>query len=734
MQKVSNDYVESMKDIGRNRGYIKVTLGIINSKAQEELKVADGTDLAYFSESNLSDSIVASQIYATCEQNFSKVDGSMYFLPPQSQSASYYYNGLVSDDLLGSISFDFGGDIFDVAGFTIDFGDNYPVDFTISNGTDTITITDNDKRYFSVEQGLHDIETLTISATRMLGGQDRLRIYSLSMGVTNVFTNENTLRYSETTYVSPLADSLPSTDVSITVENYEQYYNPDNPNSVLAFFEVGQEVKVQFGYDSKDDGEIEWLPETITHLKTWQATDRDATFTATDIFDYLSGIYYGGKYYTDGITLYDLAEDVMEDAGIEDYKIDSTLRLITVHNPLPAVEHTQALQIIANAGRCTLREDRDGKIYIESTFIPDYEITSNGETDYSNVDNIKNDTEKIAYAICSNDFSLLSDANLRFMGEVDTDTVGYTSSAIADASGDFTTNPKITLTLEADYSPSALNIRFRNVAPQEFVITTKRNGTTVETVTITDPDVAFTYTDGFDEFNVMEIEFTKGHPNARITIDKLLFGAPTDYTIERNMMHDSPTATRQERIKSVNVSMFNYKDSAEDAKNLVTSVIKDAEDKQYTFTFNNASYGFTASVEEGTADIDIIKSSAYAITVELSNVATTDVKIAIQGYEYSVDEQIYSVSHNATGAEKTWSNPLISDSEHADLIESWLADFFMGDVEYEFSWRGDPRIDADDLFFLELKTGEMVTVRNYQNTLDFTGAWSGTMKARKVVV
>lgn len=734
MQKVSPDYVESMKQIGRNRGYIKVTLGIVNSDAQEKLKVSADTDLAYFSVGNLSDSINVTQIYATCEENFSKVDGSMYFLPAQSASSSYYYNGLVSDDLYGSISFDFGGDIYDVAGFTIDFGDTYPVDFTISNGTDSIEITDNDKRYFSIEQGIHDIQTLTITATRMLGGDDRLRIYSLSMGVTNIFTNENTLSYSETSYVSPLADSLPSTDVSITVENYDQYYNPDNPNSVLAFFEVGQEVKVQFGYDTNDDGNIEWLPETITHLKTWKATDTDATFTSTDIFDYLSGVYYGGKYYDEGITLYDLALDVIADAGIEDYKIDSTLRLITVHNPLPAVEHTQALQIIANAGRCTLREDRDGKIFIESTFIPEYEITSNGETDYSNVANISKDTDKIAYAINSNDFSVVGDANLQFMGDVDLDSVGYVSSAIADASGDFDTNPKITLTLEADYAPSALNIRFRNVAPQEFVVTTKYQNTVVDTFTVTDPDLAYSYTDGFDEFDSMEIEFTKGHPNARVTIDKVLFGAPTDYTIERNMMHDSPTATRQDRIKSVIVSMFNYKDSAEDAKDLVTSTIKDAEDKEYTFTFNNPSYGFTASVTEGTADIDIVKSSAYAITVELSNVSTTDVRIAIQGYEYSVDEQLFTVTHNATGTEKTWSNPLISDADHASLIEGWLSDFFLGDVEYEFSWRGDPRIDADDLFYLELKTGEIVTARNYQNTLEFTGAWSGTMKARKVVV
>ena len=735
MQKVSPEYVESMKSIGRNRGYIRVTLGIVNVEAQKNIKVSDTTDLAYFSQNQLVNETVT-QPYATCEQNLSKVDGSMYFLPAENTEIDFYNNGLISDELLGSIVFDFGGNIYDVAGFTIDFGDNYPVDFTISNGTETITITDNDKRYFMTEQGIHDIQTLTITATKMLGGQDRLRIYSLSLGVSNTFTNENMLDYSETSYVSPIGDTLPSTDVTIKVVNYDNYYNPDNPNSILAFFEVGQEVRVQFGYDTNDDGQIEWLPETVTHLKTWGATDSDATFTATDYFDYLQGTYYGGKYNANGITLYDLAVAVLTDAGIVSYKLDTVLKDVTVYNPVPPVAYTEALQIIANAGRCTLREDRDGKIYLESTFIPEYTIESNGETDYSNIDNLASDTNKIAYGIESNDFSVLSDDNLLFMDDdnIDLERVGYVSSAIADENGDFTVNPLITLTLESNYTPSDFNIRFRNVAPASFEIRTYLDNTLVDTIEVEDPDLAYTYEGTFEEFNSMQIEFTQGHANSRITIDKLMFGAPTDYTIERYMIMDSPTATRQDRIKCINMTTYNYKESADEIKDLVTSTIADAEEGNYTFHFNNPSYGFTASVTEGTADISIVSSSSYEIVVALANVSSDDVKIAIKGYEYAVDDQIVSVIHNTTGIEQSWSNPLISDAEHAKLVESWLADYYLGDVEYEFEWRGDPRIDADDLLYLQLKSGDIVNVRAYQNTLDFGGAWSGTMKCRKVVV
>ena len=60
--------------------------------------------------------------------------------------------------------------------------------------------------------------------------------------------------------------------------------------------------------------------------------------------------------------------------------------------------------------------------------------------------------------------------------------------------------------------------------------------------------------------------------------------------------------------------------------------------------------------------------------------------------------------------------------------------YYVGDVEYEISWNGDPRTDANDLFFLELKNRENTMVRAYQNELKFSAAWSGSLKARKAVL
>lgn len=91
--------------------------------------------------------------------------------------------------------------------------------------------------------------------------------------------------------------------------------------------ELGQEVKLVFGYDV-GDGEIEWLPEILTYLKSWNANDTQAQFVCTDLFDSMSGTYYKGKYREDGISLFDLAVDVLEDAGIDSKKcyIDTYLK------------------------------------------------------------------------------------------------------------------------------------------------------------------------------------------------------------------------------------------------------------------------------------------------------------------------------------------------------------------------------------------------------------------------
>lgn len=741
MQLVSKEYKEAMQLPFRNRAYIRVSIGVVNSDAQNNAVLDEETELTYYSDGKKPfDGYTVTKPYATAEQNFSKVDGSMYFLPKETDGYSFYNNGIVTNDILGAVYISFGGLVgLDIKGMTIDFGECYPTQFTIQSDSGTKSY-ENDKQLFTTEDAFDGSSYFVITPITMLGGQDRMRIYQMTFGIANTFSNDKVINCSLKDYVSPISETIPSMDVSLTVDNQDLYYSPDNPESAIAYMEIGQEVKVAFGYDVTGNGDIEWLPETTSYLNTWSADDVQAKFTSTDRFYQLTDTYYKGLYRSSGITLYDLALDVLNDAGIEDereFYLDPYLKRITVYNPLPAVKHSEALQIIANAGRCALYEDRANKIHLKASFVPDMQVSVNNKTDYSSIENLLKDNQKDAYAIASNDFSLV-DGSLFFMPKDGSyKETGYVSNSIADADGNFTENPVITITLESGFTAFGMIMNFRNVSPQEFVIRTYYLSAIQDTYTVENPDTEYITDYQFNDFDKMEIEFTKGHPNARITIDDILIGDVTDYRLSRTRdLMDNPTGTRQEKVKMISVKKTNYRESQEGFKELITEKVTLTEEMQHTVYFSIASYGFQASVKDNNSiGVQILDSSNYFVTVKFTNATVeTEIELVIEGYEYVADESYYRVTHNPNGQEIEWSNPLISTDEQARDLEEWIATYYLGDVDYEISWRGDPRVEANDLFYLELKNREDALIRSYQNELSFNGAWSGSMKARKVVM
>ena len=738
MQNASQAYRDSIEhSMLRHRGYIKVSLGIINQLAQSDATVRNSV-LYYFSGGDgVFTGASANKIYATAEQNFAKVDGSMYFAP-DSGASSYYFQGAVSNGLLGAIRVDFtGASDLDIKGFTIDFGDAYPTRFTIQTNVVTKTY-DCDSRYFTTEDTFDGTNYIIITPLSMVNGQNRFRILSLICGIANTFSNDEIISYSSKEYVSPICDSLPSMDMSITIDNQDQYYNPDNPDSALAYMEVGQEMTVQFGYDVDGTGNIEWLPSQIAHLKTWSATDTDAKFTAVDKFDYLlNENYRKGQYSGAGVTLYALAEAVLQSANITEYSLDSYLRSLTVHNPLPNVKHSECLQIIANAGRCCLYIDRNDVIHIDGNFLPDSTITAlmGGQAEYSNINNVLNPSSKAGYANASQDFTIV-DGSMYFLptGSNYLET-GYASGNLTDSAGNIACSVQITFEVETPIY--GVQIQFRETAPKDFVVAFYDDeNTNVKNVTVTDNDLLEWYTsESCLTVKRMVISVTKGLPNTRIFIDSISFDNTSDYTISRMYsITGSPTATRENRVQSISVAKHTYSESSENIKTLKSETVIKTSGASVTkvVEFSKPSYGYQVTVkssEGGGYNIAITESGAYYVLLTISGAATS-MQYEIQGYEYVVTDSYVTNNYHASGDIITWDNPLLSSDSMAQNMADWLGDYYLGDVTYQIPWRGDPRVDANDLFWLELKTESASLVRAYQNELAFNGAWSGTLQAR----
>lgn len=742
MQNASDAYKKSIKQLPRNRGYIRATIGIINQEAQKSANVVDNKFYTtYFSSSeHLFDGKSVEKVYATAEENFSKTDGSMFFLPKENSGAILYNNGIVSKSFLGGFLFEFSAKNLDIRGLTINFGHSYPKTFKVEWNTGSKIYTNN-KEMFVSEDVYYDVSWIRVTPLEMELGNTRFRIHEIIFGIAKIFTNSNVLNYSLKEYVSPISETLPSQDMELEVDNQDLYYSVDNPESAFSFLETGQEIKVSFGLDVTGNNDIEWIEENTCFLKQWKADDTKAIFSATDRFDYTTSYYYRGEFKKEKISLYELAELVFADAGIspEEYYLDPILKDVLVKNPIPVVKHTEALQIIANAGRCILYQDRKKRFHLESTYIPQLTASSNSAEDYSDFSELLKNTAKKSYAICSNDFSTV-DGSLFFMPKNKEYIInGYVSKAVSDENGAFAkTNPKILIYAEYEFTAYGIAIDFKNVFPEKFTITTySADNVQIEKKTFSNSNLNFVTKEVFRKFKRMEIEFTKAYPNSKITIDNINVGNVSDYTIERSCdIFENPIGERKNKVKTITIERNVYKEDAE-VKELVSEEIEMSETTMQQFVeFGNASYNLEVVVENKNITAEILDKSNFMAVIKFTKNTEEAItfEYKVNGNQYKVTKYLNPTNHNDRGEEILWKNPLISASPHASDVQKWLAKHFLGDVEYEVSWRGDPRIDAGDLMYLELKNRRTAITRIYENALNFNGAWSSTTKLRKEVL
>lgn len=367
MQQVSDAYKESMKSTLREQAYIRVSFGLFNQEAQANSTVSDG-DYAYFSNAdNLFVNHSYEPTYATLEENFMRVDGSMRFL----SANSAYDSCLVSEKLVSeapcTVVIQMNSGVIDFKGMTIDFGDNYPVDFDVKTDSgQTLEVRGNSDSQWITDEAFLGATTVTMAFTAMKNPKSRLRIYSIMFGFGMKFDNTTIISANQSSYTSLISEALPQIDFSVQLENYNHAFNFDNPTSVINYLESGQPVKVEYGYKTPGANEIEWIPGGVFECAEWEANDTSATIKCQDTLRNLAGDYYKGKApnVNWGESLYSMANDVLQFAGVDEYDIDYSLKDMSSNLPVPRVSCREALQIIANAAHSIIDYDRNGQIKI----------------------------------------------------------------------------------------------------------------------------------------------------------------------------------------------------------------------------------------------------------------------------------------------------------------------------------------------------------------------------------
>lgn len=738
MQKVSKAYKESMKSSLRERAYIMLSFGLVNQEAQAKARIAPG-DFAYFSNAaNLFSEKSDDMVYATLEEDFTKVDGSMLFLPRRNSSDTYYDTGLVGGTLLSEAQYELTINLntgaTDFKGITINFGENYPVDFDmVSSSGQTIEFRDNTLAEFTSEEVLENTTYVKLIFYRMKNPQSRLRIYSIRFGYGLVYYNDSVMSSSLDSYISPIGADVPQIDFSVQLKNYDHYFNVDNPKSAINFLETGQEMEIFYGYQLPDSEEIEWVRGNHLLCSEWESDDYTATIRCQDIFRNMDSEYYKGTYTSAGRSYFDLAKEILTDAGLSDYYIDPRLKKLYTKNPLPRVQHKEALQIIANACRCVLSQTRFGSVQIKSSFNPEAAASSNGETAYSQVGNILNDSVKDEYASLAGNYTVANSGMYFLPRNVSGNVLntGYVSSAISDENGEFDTNPVVTIVQEAACMYYGVKFVFGHALPAAITIRTYNNGSLVEEYEVEDEITkTLVILHDFDDFDTMKIEFTKtAEPHNRIVLNHFSFGDVTDFTMTRTDMTSSPKAIKQELIKEVIVPCYSYQNGTLE-ESLVSEEIEVENGQVETFFIGEPSYNFRATLDEGSSGVSIVASGNYYVTLKFSKTGTF--RLEVFGYRYKIVERYAIKTLHSRGKTIKWENPLISDMTMATDLAEWLGEYYTAGIEYEYNTRGNPEIDANDIVYQENEFHKDMKVTIYRQTLNFNQSFSGKVTARRI--
>ena len=396
------------------------------------------------------------------------------------------------------------------------------------------------------------------------------------------------------------------------------------------------------------------------------------TITATDKLSQMEEDYtLGCKIYER--TAYQEAESIFIDLGLQpdEYYIDDYLHDVTLTNPMPIGTHKECLQLLANACRCILRQNENGRIMLLANFATvldpdDLTVSTNGHTKWSTPDNVLIGNGAV-YADLTKDF-MKADGQMYFLPEDESYIeTSYVSEQVADENGLFEVNPTVTISMPAAYTYYGINVNFSGNPPQEMIVHTYKDGIAVESVTAKDMSQSTTVYHEFKSFDTMAFEVTKGYPLNRVLIDKISFGALSDYVLTKSNMLENPIGLKEKRVKAVKVKVF---------------------------TFSNDESGEPQEIQD--------------------NVFAT--------------KQL-----NPVGDIKTLNNPLVSTMEHAELLAEWIGNYYANNISYEVKFRGEPRLKGADIIHMESDKKNNLQVEVTKVKLSFNGAFNGELEMRRAL-
>lgn len=749
MKSVSNAYKASMKAMLRNRSYVRITFGNVDTTAATDGEW-ESNGAASISEFETVDyAYQYGDTYAALELNRWALDGKTLIVPTGEAVQDGFISSLMSDadgnfSTPPVITREFSlKHIF--PGLTLTFDtrqQEWPLEVTADfylNGevvdTQTVSITSVQT---TVTTTATEIDKVTITFDRCLPYR-RPRLENVLYGLNVQFVNKDIVSTQQKHDVDPLSRRLPTETMQFTILDYEHKYDPDNPAGIYAYVDKNSPIEIQFGYELPD-GSVEWLkPDNYVLNAKPSAQNNQATFNGTGLIGSLTGTFYKSK--LGSKSLYNMAEEVLLDAGLtlteqgtNPWEIDEALKDMFTTAALPIDTHMNCLQLIAHAACCRLYTDDDNIIHIRPfgvTVIGIYNgvWADNGHVWFSEWDTIdKGNTAENTYATFElNRWTLDGDSQI-ILPDSNAGQRGYISEAMTGADGSFTNPPVFTKTFDVPHDLPVLAIRFDTVLnefPGAVQVKYYHDDTLLDTQTAAIDSVEVYVSSNLAiECTKIEVTMIGNLPYRRGRVTKVYY-RETDFTLDfTSIGENSQKISKIDELKSVSVARYSYT-ASNDTSTLYEGTTTETE---LHVEFSGLAQDVQISVSGGT----LVSSNIYARAADLVLSSGTKT-VTITGKTLTENSVVVSYPVAQSGEIDKEENPLITNDTMCQALANHVKSYLQMRNTYEASYRGNPEMEVGDIIGLQTLYTDEMDALILVDEITFDGSLSGKMTVKGLI-
>lgn len=749
MKSVSNAYKASMKAMLRNRSYVRITFGNVDTTAATDGEW-ESNGAASISEFETVDyAYQYGDTYAALELNRWALDGKTLIVPTGEAVQDGFISSLMSDadgnfSTPPVITREFSlKHIF--PGLTLTFDtrqQEWPLEVTADfylNGevvdTQTVSITSVQT---TVTTTATEIDKVTITFDRCLPYR-RPRLENVLYGLNVQFVNKDIVSTQQKHDVDPLSRRLPTETMQFTILDYEHKYDPDNPAGIYAYVDKNSPIEIQFGYELPD-GSVEWLkPDNYVLNAKPSAQNNQATFNGTGLIGSLTGTFYKSK--LGSKSLYDMAQEVLLDAGLtlteqgeNPWEIDDALKDMFTTAALPIDTHMNCLQLIAHAACCRLYTDDDNIIHIRPfgvTVIGIYNgvWADNGHVWFSEWDTIdKGNTAENTYATFElNRWTLGGDSQI-ILPDSNAGQRGYISEAMTGADGSFTNPPVFTKTFDVPHDLPVLAIRFDTVLnefPGAVQVKYYHDDTLLDTQTAAIDSVEVYVSSNLAiECTKIEVTMIGNLPYRRARVTKVYY-RETDFTLDfTSIGENSQKISKIDELKSVSVARYSYT-ASNDTSTLYEGTTTETE---LHVEFSGLAQDVQISVSGGT----LVSSNIYARAADLVLSSGTKT-VTITGKTLTENSVVVSYPVAQSGEIDKEENPLITNDTMCQALADHVKSYLQMRNTYEASYRGNPEMEVGDIIGLQTLYTDEMDALILVDEITFDGSLSGKMTVKGLI-